>query len=86
MSSWNYRIVKKVEDGKWAHYSIHEVHYDDNGKPEMVSVDPIPFEEIEHINEITDDEAVQNIIKSMERALKTLKKYPVFVPPEEWSE
>ena len=34
--TWNYRIIKKDVD-----YSIHEVYYTEDGKPEMVTVEPI---------------------------------------------
>lgn len=42
MSYWNYRVVRKVYppgiDGEREHVlGIHEVYYDDDGKPEMVT-------------------------------------------------
>lgn len=41
--SWSYRIVKKKNnDAVW--YGIHEVFYDDEGKPTMCTEDPITLE------------------------------------------
>jgi len=38
--TWNYRVVKKTYTGDTL-FGIHEVYYDDDGKPEMVTVDPV---------------------------------------------
>ena len=38
-SYWNYRVVKKGNL-----YGVHEVHYDENGKVEFLSVNPVPVE------------------------------------------
>jgi hypothetical protein len=38
--SWNYRITKHTDKGEeW--YGIHEVYYDKDDKPEMISENPI---------------------------------------------
>ena len=34
--SWSYRVVKKEDI-----YGIHEVYYDDDGKPDMCTENPI---------------------------------------------
>ena len=34
--TWNYRIIKKDGD-----YSIHEVYYTEDGKPEKVTKEPV---------------------------------------------
>lgn len=39
--SWNYRVVKTAVDGEES-YGIHEVYYDEAGKPQMFSADPCP--------------------------------------------
>lgn len=39
--SWNYRVVKTTVDGEDS-YGIHEVYYDEEGKPKMFSADPCP--------------------------------------------
>ncbi len=42
--TWNYRVVRKTETGYdklGEYYGIHEVYYDDDGKPEMVTVEPV---------------------------------------------
>lgn len=54
--TWNYRVVKKSNtgyDNLDEYYGIHEVYYDDDGKPEMVTVDPVgaagdTLEELKH--------------------------------------
>ena len=38
--TWNYRVVKSVNAGETT-YGIHEVYYDDNGKPVSCTVDPM---------------------------------------------
>ena len=40
MTAWNYRIVKKTYYGEPL-FGIHEVYYSEDGKPEMVTVDPV---------------------------------------------
>ena len=38
--SWNYRITKHEDKGEeW--YGIHEVYYDKDGDPDMISENPI---------------------------------------------
>lgn len=38
--TWNYRVVRKqTADGEY--YGIHEVYYDSDGNPEMVTVEPV---------------------------------------------
>ena len=42
--TWNYRVVRKTNTGYDMldeYYGIHEVYYDDDGNPEMVTVDPV---------------------------------------------
>ena len=42
--TWNYRVVRKTEtgyDNLGEYYGIHEVYYDDDGNPEMVTVEPV---------------------------------------------
>ena len=35
--SWNYRVIKNAEQ----QFSIHEVYYDEEGKPHSMTVDPV---------------------------------------------
>ena len=35
--SWNYRVIKHAEQ----QFSIHEVYYDEEGKPHSMTVDPV---------------------------------------------
>jgi len=38
--TWNYRIVRHhTSDSNWL--AIHEVYYEEDGKPKMVSVNPV---------------------------------------------
>jgi len=79
--TWNYRLVKKSFKGCHC-YEIHEVYYNKKGEPTMMTEDPIDFCYCEH--EGDDKDAKKCIISDMKRALKTIKKYPIFVPPEKW--
>ena len=38
--TWNYRVVKKTYMGDTL-FGIHEVYYDDDGNPDMVTVQPV---------------------------------------------
>lgn len=42
MSTWNYRVLKKTDQktGETI-YAIHEVYYDDAGKPETCTENPV---------------------------------------------
>jgi hypothetical protein len=37
---WNYRIIKRIHDDGTELFAIHEVYYNDDGKPELVTEDP----------------------------------------------
>ena len=42
--TWNYRVIRKTQtgyDNLGEYYGIHEVYYDDDGNPEMVTVEPV---------------------------------------------
>ena len=38
--TWSYRIVHKVYDGA-DEYTIHEIYYDNEGNPQLITVNPI---------------------------------------------
>ena len=64
--SWNYRIIRHKE----GHFSLHEVYYDDAGKPNGYTTDPISF--------VSDkEEGPDGIIESLEHALKDARTKPV---------
>lgn len=48
MVSWNYRVIQHDYDdgagGTETMFGIHEVHYDDNGEPTMMSAEPVRAE------------------------------------------
>lgn len=39
--SWNYRVLRKGYIGLEYTYAIHEVYYDENGKPVMCTENPV---------------------------------------------
>ena len=44
--SWNYRLVHKAwpdDDPPYEQWAIHEVYYDEDDNPTMVTVDPVAF-------------------------------------------
>jgi hypothetical protein len=47
MSHWNYRVISKTvihPDGVAEEYGIHSVFYNDDGEPEVISVEPmVPY-------------------------------------------
>lgn len=61
--SWNYRIIKTTIGGEDS-YGIHEVYYDENGKPKMYSEDPIPAH----------GETLTELREDMDRLLQAFEK------------
>jgi hypothetical protein len=50
--TWNYRVVHRVINAKDI-YAVHEVYYDEDGLPEMVTEEPVnaqgeTYEELVH--------------------------------------
>ena len=72
MAHWNYRIVK-YHDGSG--YGLHEVHYDDDGKPRSMTLEPATF------SGETSLEVVKGIVKANADAATRL----VLEEPEAWS-
>lgn len=66
--TWNYRIVRHHEPSEW--YGLHEVYYDDDGKPTSMTADPVDF--------VCDgDEGSEGLVRSLEMALADAKRRPV---------
>lgn len=42
--SWNYRVIKSIEENGEAVFAIHEVYYDQNHIPHSCTVDPIALQ------------------------------------------
>lgn len=64
--TWNYRVMRHA-DGSIA---MHEVYYDDNGKPEHWSKEPTTF--------IGDgDDALEQLICGLETAAKDARQRPI---------
>lgn len=64
--TWNYRIIRHTE----GHLALHEVYYDDNGKPDRVTAEPITF-----VAEY--GEGTMGLIASLEMALTDARENPV---------
>ena len=67
---WNYRIVKYA-DGSGL--GLHEVYYDENNRPCLMSKEPVRFT----------GESVSDVRMSLEAAWSALNR-PVFEEPNEW--
>ena len=39
--TWNHRVIKRKYDTGETYYAVHEVYYDDSGKPSSVTVLPV---------------------------------------------
>ena len=70
--SWNYRIVRYPKNQG---FGLHEVHYDEDGKPWGVSKDATTFA-------CDVEEGVAGIIQSLQMAIDAAKEHPVFDPPK----
>jgi hypothetical protein len=72
--TWNYRAVR-WKDGR---IGLHEVYYDDAGRPTLRTENPVGFV-------VDSDETVKELIHCMEMALADLRRLPVledWEPPE----
>jgi len=77
MTTWNYRIVRSLNtpgdaatSGAEHYHSLREIYYNEDGKPSMMTVKAISF--------VSDaDDAVEEIIRSLEMAIRDAKRYPV---------
>jgi hypothetical protein len=68
MTTWNYRIIRHHEPEVW--FGLHEVYYDDQGRPESYTADPISF--------VCDgDEGPEGITKSLRLALSDAEQRPL---------
>lgn len=70
--TWNYRIVRtETKDGPM--WDLHEVYYDDAGRPIARTADPTDF---------GSDEGPEGVIASLEMALSDAKNRPVLLDSE----
>ena len=74
--TWNYRIVR-YRHGR--ELGLHEVHYDEQGRPWAMTQDPIVFV-------VEADEGPETIVKALEMAMADARRWPVFDEPAdgEW--
>ena len=69
---WNYRIVKTTNRGESC-FQIHEVYYSPNGRPKMMSKEPVgPM-----------GTSLKELLGDFEYMRQALDR-PVFVPPKKW--
>ena len=71
--SWNYRIVKYRDNSG---FGIHEVYYDDEGKPWGMTSDPGDFC-------CGLEEGKEGIVSSLCHAMIDVLRTPVLIEPEE---
>ena len=80
--TWNYRAIRhnmpprKIGDLEFdaSYIAIHEVYYDDDGKPEMRSKEPVTFQ-------CDVEDGKEGIIAALERALATIRETDVMDDP-----
>ena len=70
--SWNYRLLAKEYKGD-VYYQIHEVYYDDNGKPNGYTANPITIgsNDIEGIKW-----QLEEITKCLDKPTLSVKDFP----------
>lgn len=66
MNHWNYRVVVVEHEGETL-YEVHEVYYDDEGKPIARTAEATGFAE----------ETVLDLIQSLQRAIEAAQNKPV---------
>ena len=71
--TWNYRLVQYADN---AGYGLHEVYYNKAGEPTDRTSDPIGFV----------GDTPEEVIKSMEVALKDAKERPLLPDNVKWGE
>lgn len=59
--AWNHRLIKRTHD-TGVFYAIHEVYYDESGKPESITENPVSISEHSKSD-------VMTTLRRMERAL-----------------
>lgn len=70
--SWNHRILARKHKGE-VYYQIHEVYYDDNGKPNSYTANPITIssDDIEGIKW-----QLEHISKCLDKPILSLEDFP----------
>lgn len=71
---WNYRAVKCFDQGGEVYYAVHEIHYDAEGKPRSMGLDPASF----HAS------SKEELAIMLERAFHDVLEEREFLPPEHW--
>ncbi len=72
--TWDYRLLAHQDElGHILYWDVHEVHYDDNGKPEYWTVEPV---------ELMDGEPI-DIINLLQKVWKDLSTTPPLLIQED---
>ncbi len=64
--SWNYRVVRYADGG----LALHEVYYDQAGKPRWRTSSPCCFS-------VDVDEGLEGLVESLRRGLADARKRPI---------
>jgi hypothetical protein len=64
--AWNYRVLRHPD----GHLALHEVYYDNAGKPISYTAKPIHFA-------VDEDEGLPGLTASLELALRDAKERPI---------
>ena len=85
--TWGYRLVK-IKNEERAYYQISEVYFNKKGEPIARTQNGVTFGVGNDfgVDELSDEEAVKSIEKSLTLALNDIKKHPIFEDPEKWAD
>ncbi len=67
---WNYRVMRQEADGS---LFVHEVHYDDEGRPLFYSARPTTFG-------VPDGDDLTGLVRNLLRAARNARTLPVLEP------
>ena len=73
MGTWNYRVVRRQAHGQ-PYLALHEVHYDDAGKPTGMTKEPCRFV-------CEDEDGAESIAASLMMAHSDAIKRPILDDP-----
>ena len=71
MGYWNYRVMR--HEGDWL--AVHEVHYDDEGRPWAYTAQPTTFG-------VPDGDDLTGLVRNLLRAARNARTLPVLEPKD----
>lgn len=71
MGYWNYRVMR--HEGGWL--AVHEVSYDEAGRPTSYSVEPTIFG-------VPDEDDLKGLIRNLLRAARNARTLPMLEPSD----